>query len=558
MAQQIPPGFQLVQPYTSSNSDIPEGFEIITTPNATPRLSQEVPPPGRIYNPDVFTGLKKGAQRLPGLVLGIPGDIGRFGVAAQDVVGAGVGKVASVAKGKPVTIPRQQTLIPGPFETLAMLPGSSELIGATESVFGEAPSPTTPQGRAAQLGVEFAPMMLGPRKLTKGTEVISRTIPQKIADVIKGVGSRAGAALIPAATVSGAEYLSQGTALEPYADVAGLVAGGMMASPGRVGSVVSKTKVPTTALQTATDNAFASLRKAGITYEPKAIDNLIGTLETKFGKGPQGMFGNPDRQKLSFSLIDDLKKLRGGSADWSDIHNIRSEASTIANTFDPKLATERKFARAVIEEIDKFHAQPPSTIFTSTGNLPPERVKDLTQNAFALTQRLGKTRTIEGLMNVADVTQDPAKTLRSNFQRLATRIASGKSKGWTKDEISAINSIAKGNYDSGAMNTLASLGVDTSLMGGMRTLAYGASVGIPQYLDMGVAIPIAAATIGLPATAARMYGPRAIQNRSQQVRNLIAAGPAGQEQARRIATANRLRQTYGLLQAPDLLDEGRR
>lgn len=556
MAQQIPPGFQLVQPYTSSNSDIPEGFEIITTPNVSPSTTQNVAP--STYS-DVVAGLKKGAQRLPGLVIGMPGDVGRLGVMGRDLTGAGVEKLASIYEGKPVKIPNYPTPIPSPFETLSMLPGSEEIIGATEKTFGAVPAPVGPYGRAAQLGVEFVPMMFGPRKFVKGAEVLAKTVPQKIADILKGVGSRVGAAAIPAATVSGAEYLSQGTPLEPYADIAGLVAGGMIANPGKIASVVSKTKIPTSALDLATNNAFDSLRKAGINYDPKAIEGLIGNLEAKFGKGPQGMFGNPDRQKLSFSLIEDLKKLRGGTADWSDIHNIRSEASTIANSFEPELATERKFARAVIEAIDNFHAQPPSTIFTTTGNIPPERVKDLTQNAFALTQRLGKTRTIETLINAANVKEDPAKALRSGFQTLAVRIAQGKSKGWTKDEISAINSLAKGNYESGALNTLSKLGVDASTWGMFRGAGYGITASIPAFVEGdSTLLPIISASILAPTTAVRAYGPKAIQDRSQQIRNLIAAGPAGQEEARRIATANRLRQGYGLLQAPGLTDEGRR
>ena len=96
---------------------------------------------------------------------------------------------------------------------------------------------------------------------------------------------------------------------------------------------------------------------------------------------------------------------------------------------------------------------------------------------------------------------DAANRLRGSFQRLADRIAQGKAKGWTADEVKAINSVAKGNYESDALNTLSKLGADTSPLGILRTATYGATIGIPMAQDMSMLIPIAAGAIAAPANA---------------------------------------------------------
>jgi len=563
MANQLPPGFRIVNPQTTPQVDLPEGFQILETPNTGLRNIYGIPSPGQVYNTDIVTGLKKGAQRLPGLVAGIPGDIGRLGVAGEELVRKGVGKAASVVAGKPVTLPKAPSMIPGPFEALSMLPGSSEIIGATESMFGAAPSPASPAGRSAQLGVEFLPMAFGPRSAIKGAEVATRTIPQKVYDTLKGVGSRAKAVAIPTAAVTGAEYATQGTALEPYAEVAGLVAGSAIASPGRAASVMGKGGIGTEALKTATDNAFTKLRQSGITYKRKALNDLVSSIENKFGRGAGGMQISDVRQPKSASLVNDLKKLRSSKVDWTDLNTIRQEASDIASTFTDEMRSERKFANEIIKAIDEFHDKPVNSTLLYPSNVDAETVGSLTKDAFSLNRRQAKTRTIESMINTSvagkgENAADAANRLRGSFQRLADRIAQGKAKGWTADEVKAINSLAKGNYESDALNTLSKLGADTSPLGMLRTATYGATIGIPMAQDMSMLIPIAAGAIAAPATVARGLGPRVAQTRGQQVRNLIAAGPAGQQQANRVAAANRLRQAYGVLQAPGLLDEDRR
>lgn len=560
MSSQLPPGFRVVNPQNAPQTDLPEGFQILTTPNVGIKNIYDVPPPGRLYNPDVVTGLKKGAQRLPGLIAGIPGDIGRLGVAGQDLARRGVSKAASVVAGKPVDLPKAPSMIPGPFEALSMLPGSSEIIGATESVFGAAPSPTSPAGRFAQLGVELLPSAFGPRAALKGAEVAAKTIPQKVVDVFKRTGSRAGAVAIPAAAVTGAEYATQGTAFEPYAEIAGLVAGGTIASPGRTASVMGKGGIGTEALKTATDNAFTKLRESGITYRKKALSDLVSSIETKFGRGPGGMQINETRQPKSYSLVNDLKRLRSGRVDWADLNTIRQEASDIASTFSDEMRSERKFANEIIKAIDEFHDKPVNNTLLYPSKIDAETVGDLTKEAFALNRRQAKTRTIESMINTSvagkgENPADAANRLRTSFQRLADRIAQGKAKGWTQEEIKAINSIAKGNYESDALNALAKLGADTSALGMARAATYGAGIGLPLYQDMGLAIPLIAGAVATPSTFARLAGPRVAQTRAQQVRNLIAAGPVGQQQAASVAAANRLRQGYGALQIPGLLNE---
>lgn len=542
MAEKLPPGFQIITPQSSGQVDLPEGFEILSGQNGPRRTAAE----------DAKIGLLRGGQRLPGLILGIPGDIGRLGVAAENLVGQGVSKLTG---GQPLQKPKG--MIPGPLETLSMIPGSEDIIGGIYSRFGEVPKPESTLGRATQLGVEFLPMAVGPRGKAQAAEVLT-SIPKKVYEKIKGGASRAKAVAIPAAAVAGTEAATQGTALEEYAPIAALVAGGALASPGRVRSVASKTNIPTSNLQVATDEAFRKLRQAGINYNSNAIDDLVKSLETKFGRGSTGMAISPTRQRMAFSLLQDMKKLRGGNVDWNDLKNIRSEASDIANSFEPQLAAERKFAREIIKSIDEFHNLPPSKIISSSGNIPPERVGDLTKSALALNQRLGKTKTIENLLATANANADPARTLRSNFQRLATRIAAGKSKGWTKDEVDAIQSIAKGNYESGALNTISKMGVDASMFGMLRGAFYGAIAAPPLMQGEGMLVPALTAAVMAPATAVRAFGPLAIQNRSQQVRNLVAGGPAAQAQANRVAMANQFRQLYGAQQIPGLLDEDRR
>lgn len=566
MANTLPKGFEIQTPKTAPRpADLPEGFEILTSPNQA-RPNFWAPPPisrgGGRTNPDIAVGAKRGLQNIPGLVLGMPNTIGQLGQTAEGLVKRGVEKAASVYSGKPVNLPNPPSYIPSPFDVLTRLPSPGQITGALEYNYGAAPYPETAQGRFSQHAVELLPTVVGPRKVQKGLEVAEKSIGTRIGEALSSVPSRAASAIIPAAALTGVESAPDFPG-KSAAEIAALVAAGSLTSPGKSASVFNKGGVKTSALQEATDAAFTKLRTSGIEYNPSAFDGLVSGIERKFGRGPNGMFINPTRHAGSYSLLQDLKAMKGSNVDWNDLHNIRMEANDIANTYKPELSADRKFAREIIKQIDEFNSLPKDRLLVNPNNIPEKTVSELTSSAFDLNKRLAKTKAIESA--VADAMSggaDNAKAaaqLRQNMKRLASRIATGKSRGWTKDEIAAIDSVAKGNYESGAMNTLSKLGFDASLFG-VAKLGTAAGISAVPFLTEagGYAIPATVAAITAPATVARAFGPRAALSRGQQLRDIVSYGPEGQAAAQRVATANKLRQTYGGMLVPGILDEERR
>lgn len=126
----------------------------------------------------------------------------------------------------------------GPSEQPALLPGSATVQKGVESITGEFHKPTTTAGEFASTIGEFAPAAIaGPGG------ILRRAASQAVA---------------PAIASEGAGQLTKGTAAEPYARIAGALAGGL--APSAIGRAISPLPIDPTR-----QAAVNTLRAEGVT-----------------------------------------------------------------------------------------------------------------------------------------------------------------------------------------------------------------------------------------------------------------------------------------------------
>lgn len=146
---------------------------------------------------DVARSLPGGVAKGAAAVIGLPGDLMRLARSGQNWVG---NKVVEALGGKPIP----EGYAPEPF-----MPGSEQVSRDLAAPFGGYYKPQTAAGRYAETIASFAPAALSPGS---GAARVARVV-------------------IPGAASEGAGEAVQGTELEPYARVAGAVAGGLAAGP---------------------------------------------------------------------------------------------------------------------------------------------------------------------------------------------------------------------------------------------------------------------------------------------------------------------------------------
>jgi hypothetical protein len=143
---------------------------------------------------------------------------------------AGINKVASLAGTKePVVNPD------------TFLPNYNDLKGKIEEVTGEFYKPKTTPGEYARTGGEFASLAVGGPG---------------------GLVNRAARVAVPAVASETAGQFTEGTALEPWARLAGALAGGRVANAGATAAQRAATPLPTSPQHTA---AVRTLENEGVT-----------------------------------------------------------------------------------------------------------------------------------------------------------------------------------------------------------------------------------------------------------------------------------------------------
>jgi hypothetical protein len=394
------------------------------------------------------------------------------------------------------------------------LGGSGQIQRGVEQVTGEFYKPKTTYGEYAQTGGEFLPgAALGPGGIAR-----------KVATQ----------ALVPAAVSETAGQATKGTALEPWARIAGGVAGGVAAGRAGQGRLPGRDVTPGQ-VETRAAAGYQSPEVGTLIFQPQALD----TLATNISGALRRSKSNERLAPATNALVDDLRTpVNGVWHTYEDLQTTRElfqkQAGNFANPQEARAAT------VALRELDNYidnipqrdllagqGAQASATLQRSRADYAAaktaERVAEKIQNA-----ELQAASTYSG-GNVNNATRQKLRTLLTSRKQ---------GRGLTDDELALIEANVRGSPTG---NVARAAGKFLGGGGGMQAFntmgaggATGAFLGGPIGALIGMAVPIAA------GQTSRRIGDALTRRRANQiVQAILARAPSGPglAQANRVARA---------------------
>jgi hypothetical protein len=339
-----------------------------------------------------WTGLREGGAGLAGL----PAD-------ALDLIGRMTGKGDQTAQ-------------------FAKDYGSGAMLDRVKGATGEMYEPQTGIEKTARTAGSFLPGLVGG----------GASIPVKLA-------TRVG---LPAAASEGAQALTEGTAAEPYAGIAGALtglAGGMgLERIGRAKNVAAR---PTRdAIATRTDELYSDPQLKGVQIAPTPIGQFVDDLKVKIDRDVAADF---DAER-TFKMLDKLKT--GQTARVEDLDRVRKRLGEYAGELSPNFKPTPN-ARAAMEArsaIDDFLA-----------NLKqPQLMAGDAQAASAVLGEARATAQVGFKMDkisrwIRDAEIDATKAHSGAnlenviYQKIAVALKNPQKhlRGWSKDEVAALKRV---------------------------------------------------------------------------------------------------------------------
>lgn len=442
---ELPPGFVLDQPNTAPDVGLPPGF-VVDRPG---------------YGADIAKSIPADLAGLVSGTVGLPGDMSNLLAQGSKVASDYLAQKLGFEKGAPLPAP--------------LLPTSGSIQQKIEGVTGPLYQPQTGPGRMVQNAANFAPALLG------GPETIAAKLATRV--------------LAPAATQEGARALTEGTAAQPYAELAGALAGS-----GGASALLSKIKAASVArtaaatlpeaadLKAAARAQYQAPAVADVQIQPAAVSDLATKIDSDLAN--QGF--RPKLQSGVFDIVNELKAAPGPVA-VADLDAVRKALGVVGRETDAigRPTANAAAARSAIGHIDDF--------------LPNLNPADLLRgNAGAANSILGEARSNWG----AAKRSEQVKTLLANAEINAASANSGgniqnatkqafkpllrnngaKAIGYNDEEMAALNKIVRGTWTGSAARAAGNL---LGGGGGLGMLASGAAGyeagGLPGALAAGVA-----------------------------------------------------------------------
>jgi hypothetical protein len=448
------------------------------------------------------TGLAKGAIGLAG----IPGDVAELAKSGADWVGerlpsipspspdSTLGRVAQFLKdesAKTASLPAAKVGsgdLPGSY----VPPTSAQLQKSVEGVTGEFHKPQTTAGEYAQTIGEFAP-----GALAGGEGLLARLGKQAVA---------------PALASETAGQLTKGTSLEPYARVAGAVAGGGLAST--IGRGVPEVAAPAIEeLKDAARSQYNHPDVKAVQINPDAATFLHHWIQNDLENGTNAGFRASDQPK-TFSAISELSNPNqsmarsvGAPVTIDDISAVRKRLGRIASERDitGNPTSDAAAASRAIDHVNTFlenlrqpdllqgNASRASEILQQAGQNwgAAKRAEEVATRAENARIQAGSTY---GGGNINNALRQALRPLAKNdFQ---------KARGFNQDERDALERVVTGNWLGNTARQVGKLGPDTGLKGIHHVAA--------AFQTGGASIPLSlaalAAKIGGDASTRRAIG----------------------------------------------------
>lgn len=251
-------------------------------------------------------GVGRGAVGLAGM----PGDLGSIAANARSL--------ADRAGISPEVTNAVINSIPAPLrfvgQAMQHMPTSGQIQQKVEGVTGPFHQPQTMAGRFAEFGGELLPGMAG------GPETLASRAISRVA--------------VPAIAGQGAQELTRGTPLEPYAKPAAAFAAGIGATRALAprAAALAAPELPTAeAYKEAVDNGFNNLRGYGVELKrpsvSKMVDDTIQELESR---------GRTEaNSEKTLAALNRLKNPKGEHVTFNDIESVRQELGQVP--FDERM-----------------------------------------------------------------------------------------------------------------------------------------------------------------------------------------------------------------------------
>lgn len=302
----LPPGFVLDQP---SAPDLPAGFVL------------DKPSIGEDAAKSVASGLGSAAIST----LGMGGDMRDLAGKGLDLAGSKLGFDPSGIKS---AASMASKVIPG-LGLLATAPTSADVRSTVpDPIVSPDYQPQTGVGKVLKTGAEFLPAMIDPEL----------AVPGALRAAGKLFLSRVAA---PALTSEGAGALTEGTAAEPYARVAGALLGGAGAAKGiNALSEARALKAATPALadvKSEATNAYDAMtsRNVATPISQSTLDNLASDITTTLNN--KGI--RPSTAQSIHSAVDEIRSpATAGAADVADLVAARQSVKSLLGAPDANKA----------------------------------------------------------------------------------------------------------------------------------------------------------------------------------------------------------------------------
>lgn len=312
-----------------------------------------------------------------------------------------------------------------------------------------------------------------------GIESAARTAGSFLPGIVGGAASipvKLGTRVaLPAVAAEGAKALTEGTAAEPYAPIAGALFG----LAGGIGAERALTRAkglppaPTKAdLDTAKDAGYKSSAVMGVEYKPAAVNQLADDLVAKL---KQSRISEKQADKV-YDAIDGLRTPAfKANHTIQDIDETRRLLNGIAGNFaDPVQAGA---AQRAIKSLDAFTIRPPrgAAIDDALARQAGKDIFAARANAAAgfRSQRLADA--LEKAMNTAGATHSGGNT-QNEIQKAARTILNNQKlrRGFNEKELDALREVARGTIGG---NLLRRVGKVLGGGGGLGQLAAGTAGG---------------------------------------------------------------------------------
>ena len=338
--------------------------------------------------------------------------------------------------------------------------------GEAQKRFDARKQATREQNPVASTVGEVGGGLVGAGKLSKlGRNVVGKTIPViggSIASRSLPLIGRTGAAALEGAAYGGAYgagNAAQGERLQGAgtgAAVGGLTAGVLSKAGDKIANMASRkasrqavAAAPSASvLKQAEDQLFNAARSSGVQVKPQAAQNLVQNMRLVAGRP------NAQIRPQTAGLIDDIMSDPSKYTDIQGIHELRQQVGDLMNGATPG---DARTLGAMKRVLDGFIDNPNPSAFTGG--------KDgfnLLREGIQTSAKRFKAQEIEKLMDLADVVAEGnvtqsgiAAALRTKAGQLYKRIADGKVKGFSPEEVKMIRELASRNTSNKAIKWLA-------------------------------------------------------------------------------------------------------